>query len=117
MFLGVACVLAQEADSHVGLAQDIMSLLRETDACLAGCTDSASCAAAEAKLRELARQTEDLTARQAQLPDPTVQDYMAVQNLGKEFMTLERSIREHLKRLEQAGLLTPGFRKILVLPE
>ena len=107
---------AQKAPAtHREAAQMLIDLLRQTDACLATCTDADSVQAALPKLRELAVLTRDFKHMQDSLPEPTTQDYMAAQDLAADFNTVWNSIRTHIKRLETAQLLTPELRDILVI--
>lgn len=106
---------AQEAavDTHQGIAEALVELLSRTELCLNGCTDAASVQAALPQLQQLAAEAADLSARQKALPEPTVQDYMASQVLAKDFLVLQRAIRQHLDRLQKGGLMTPELREIL----
>ncbi len=100
-------------DTHQGLAQATVDLLSQTEICLNSCRDEASVRAALPRLKELAEQARQLTARQKALPDPTVQDDMAAQSLVADFQTLWNAIQEHLERLEREHLLSPAMREIL----
>lgn len=106
------------ADSHTELADAMVDFLRRTDTCLATCTDEASARAALPQLETLRNEAAELAARQAQLPEPTVQDYMATQDRANDFLQLRQSIRAHLTRMEKAGLLLPEIRQTLhIAPE
>ncbi|MCQ2364707.1 MAG: hypothetical protein MJ051_04045 [Akkermansia sp.] len=106
------------ADSHTELADALVDFLSRTDACLATCTDEPSARAAQPQLEALHREAAELAARQAELPEPTVQDYMATQNRANDFLQLWQSIRAHLARMEKAGILLPEIRQTLhIAPE
>lgn len=106
---------AQEpaADTHQGIAEALVELLSRTELCLNGCTDKESVQAALPQFQTLAKEAAELSARQKALPEPTVQDYMASQVLAKDFLVLQRAIRQHLDRLKKDGLITPELREIL----
>lgn len=109
---------APAADSHTELADAMVDFLRRTETCLASCTDEASTRAAAPTLESLRREAAELAARQAQLPEPTVQDYMATQDKANDFLQVWQSIRAHLSRMEKTGLLLPEIRQILhIAPE
>lgn len=109
---------APTADSHTELADAMVDFLRRTDACLSTCTDDAAARAALPQLETLRGEAAKLAARQAQLPEPTVQDYMATQDRANDFLQLWQSIRAHLARMEKAGLLLPEIRQTLhIAPE
>lgn len=101
------------ADSHTEIADALVDFLRRTDASLAACTDEATARAAIPQLEALRAEAAELAARQAALPEPTVQDYMATQDRANEFLQLGLSIRAHLTRMEKDGILLPDIRKIL----
>lgn len=106
------------ADSHTELADAMVDFLRRTDACLATCTDEAAARSALPQLEALRTEAEQLASRQAALPEPTVQDYMATQDRANDFLQLWQSIRAHLSRMEKSGLLLPEIRKIMhIAPE
>lgn len=106
------------ADSHTELADAMVDFLRRTDACLATCTDAASAHAAIPQLEALRTEAENLATRQAALPEPTVQDYMATQDRANDFLQSWQAIRAHLTRMEKGGLLLPEIREILhIAPE
>lgn len=111
-------IAAQEeaaADSHMEMAEALLDFLSRTDACLATCTDETSTQAALPQLRGLKEEAAALAARQAALPEPTVQDYMAVQSKANDFLQCWQSVRAHIERMQQAGLLRGEIREILHL--
>lgn len=111
-------IAAQEeaaADSHMEMAEALLDFLSRTDACLATCTDEKSTQAALPQLRGLKEEAAALAARQAALPEPTVQDYMAVQSKANDFLQCWQSVRAHIERMQQAGLLRGEIREILHL--
>ncbi len=101
--------------SHREAALLLIDLLRQTDACLASCTDAAGVQAAIPKLRLLAESVRAFKHIQDSLPEPTTQDYMAVQDLTGDFNTVWDSIRSHIRRLESSNLLTNELRDVLVI--
>lgn len=109
---------ATATDSHTELAEAMVDFLRRTDECLATCTDEDTARAAVPQLESLRAEAESLASRQAALPEPTVQDYMATQDKANDFLQYWQSIRAHLARMEKDGLLLPEIRKVLhIAPE
>ena len=100
-------------ESHRDLAHAITDFLSRTEVCLRGCTDAASVQAALPKLRELAQEARRLADAQAALPEPTMQDYMASQELALQFLPIWKAIRAHVERLEKDGLMTDELRTLL----
>ena len=100
-------------ESHRDLAHAITGFLSRTEVCLRGCTDAASVQAALPKLRELAQEARRLEDAQAALPEPTMQDYMASQELALQFLPIWKAIRAHMERLEKDGLMTDELRALL----
>ena len=99
--------------NHVDMTNAILDFLSRTELCLNSCRDSVSTAEAIAPLKALRQECAQLVEAQRQLPEPTVQDYMAVQNKMEAFSTLWNAIRNHIERMEQEQLLTPELRGIL----
>lgn len=106
-------IAAAQADSHYSLAQEVISLLSETELTLSSCTDAAGTEAALPKLRDLAAKAAELRSRQQQLPDSTMQEDVAVAALVQDFQIIWGAIRAHIDRLEQAGLLSAELREVL----
>lgn len=105
-------------ESHADIAHALTDLLRRTAEQLEGCTDTDTVLAALPVLQSLREEAAELMARQASLPEPTVQDYMAAQNRANDFLDAKRAIQRHISRLQEAGLMTPEMRKILgIAPE
>lgn len=100
-------------ESHRDLAHAITDFLSRTEVCLRGCTDAASIQAALPRLRELAQEARRLADAQAALPEPTMQDYMASQELALQFLPIWKAIRAHMERLERDGLMTDELRALL----
>ena len=100
-------------ESHRDLAHAITDFLSRTEVCLRGCTDAASVQASLPKLRELAQEARRLAEAQAALPEPTMQDYMASQELALQFLPIWKAIRAHVERLEKDGLMTDELRSLL----
>ena len=116
IILGV-CILGNEAlaspSNHVDMTSAILDFLSRTELCLNSCRDAASAAEAIPHLKELKQECAQLAETQRQLPEPTVQDYMAVQNQMEAFNTLWTAIRNHIERMEQEQILTAELREIL----
>ena len=115
-----APVTAQDAaappaglESHRDLAHAITDFLSRTEVCLRGCTDATSVQAALPQLRGLAQEARRLADAQAALPEPTMQDYMASQELALQFLPIWKAIRAHVERLEKDGLMTDELRALL----
>lgn len=102
-------------DTHRSIAQELVDLLSETEICLNSCRDSASVEAAVPRLRELAAKADDIVARRATLPAPTIQDDMAAEDLVNDFATLWQAICQHIERLKKEGLITAPLRDTLKL--
>ncbi len=122
MLLPGALLLAQEdspapkaSTTHREAALALIDLLRQTEACLARCTDAAQVQAALPHLRRLAEQVHAFKRMQDALPEPTTQDYMAAQDLSGDFNTVWEAIRSHIRRLESAKLITRELRDLLVI--
>lgn len=105
-------------DSHAEIADALTDLLHRTTQQLEQCTDSDSLRAAAPALQALRAEAAELMQRQAALPEPTVQDYMAAQNRANDFLDAKRAIQQHITRLQENGILTPEMREILgIAPE
>ena len=105
---------AQEAPaSHQDMAESLLDFLSRTELCLRSCTDEASVNEAIPRLRQLAKEADNLAAAQAALPEPTVQDFMSVQDKMGTFDSICKAIQAHLVRLSEKGLLNADFRQIL----
>lgn len=113
---GIATIqaVAQESPTtHQDMAEALLDFLSRTELCLRTCTDSASVSAALPQLRQLATEADKLAAAQAALPEPTVQDFMSVQDKMGTFDSICKAIQAHLVRLSENGLLNDEFRQIL----
>ncbi len=107
-------VSAQELpSSHRDMAEALLDLLSRTELCLRACTDEASIRSALPQLKQLEIEAGKLAAAQAALPEPTVQDFMAVQDKMGTFDSICKAIQSHLLRLAEKGLITDEFRQIL----
>lgn len=104
---------APSLESHADIADALTDLLRRTVEQLEGCTDTDTVQAALPMLQSLREEAAGLMARQAALPEPTVQDYMAAQNRANDFLDAKRAIQHHISRLQKAGFITPEVREIL----
>lgn len=99
--------------NHVDMTNAVLDFLSRTELCLNSCRDAATTAEAIPQLKELKEECAQLVEAQRQLPEPTVQDYMAVQSKMEAFSTLWAAIRSHIERMEQEQILTPELREIL----
>lgn len=120
LILSCVCLFAilradatENATSHIDLTHAIIDFLSRTELCLNSCRDEASAAAAVPQLQQLKAECDKLVETQQSLPEPTIQDYMAVQNQMEAFNTVWNAIREHIKRLDSNQLLTEEMRRIL----
>lgn len=113
-----AAPATEAADSHAELADAIVVLLQRTVATLEKCTDKDSLAAAIPTLQAQREEAAQLMARQAALPEPTVQDYMAAQARANDFLDAKRALQTHISRLQTEGLMSAEIREILgIAPE
>ncbi|MBQ2868591.1 MAG: hypothetical protein IJE88_01040 [Akkermansia sp.] len=99
--------------NHVDMTTTIIEFLSRTELCLNTCRDEASVKAAIPQLQELKQECDKIVEAQRALPEPTIQDYMAVQNQVEAFNTVWNAIRDHIERLEQEQLLSDEMRNIL----
>ncbi len=99
--------------NHVDMTTAIIEFLSRTELCLNTCRDEASVKAAIPQLQELKQECDKIVEAQRALPEPTIQDYMAVQNQMEAFNTVWNAIRDHIERLEQEQLLSDEMRDIL----
>lgn len=114
VILVVAQATAQETPAtHQDMAEALLDFLSRTELCLRSCTDEASVQAALPQLRQLAKEADKLAAAQAALPEPTVQDFMSVQDKMGTFDSICKAIQAHLVRLSEKGLLNDDSRQIL----
>lgn len=109
----VAALSAAAQETHQDVAAEMVQLLTRAAEVLASCTDDCSARAALPELQKLADKASQLVQRQSALPEPTVQDYMAAQDLAKDFLQAKHRIREQMERLQKEGLLTPEMGAIL----
>ena len=113
-FVSFSC-LAEEsgATSHIDLTHTVLDFLSRTELCLNSCRDADSVAAAIPQLRELEKECGKIVEAQRALPEPTVQDYMAVQDQMEAFNTVWEAICGHIERLETEQLMTEEMRNSL----
>lgn len=104
---------AEAPANHVDMTSAILDFLSRTELCLNSCRDEASAKSAIPQLQQLKQECEKLMNTQRELPEPTVQDYMAVQHQMETFNTIWKAIRDHIERLEQEKLMTQDMRHIL----
>ena len=107
--------LAQESTStsHMDITHKVLDFLSRTELCLNSCQDTDSVAAAIPQLRELEKECAQLVETQRSLPEPTVQDFMAVQDQMEAFNTVWEAICKHIERLEAEQLMSEEMRNIL----
>lgn len=114
--LPVAAAFAAESampTNHQDMAEALLDFLSRTELCLNSCVDADSVRAAIPELRKLATEADQLAAAQMALPEPTVQDFMAIQHRMGDFNNIWNAIQKHLRRLSEQGLMTDDFRQIL----
>lgn len=99
--------------NHVDLTSSIIEFLSRTELCLNSCCDAESAKAAVSQLQQLKEECDKLVEIQQNLPEPTIQDYMAVQNQMEAFNTVWNAIRDHIERLEADKIMTQEMRDIL----
>lgn len=99
--------------NHVDLTSSIIEFLSRTELCLNSCRDDESAKAAVSQLQQLKAECDKLVEIQQNLPEPTIQDYMAVQNQMEAFNTVWNAIRDHIERLEADKIMTQEMRDIL----
>lgn len=105
-------------ESHISIAEQLVELLQHTADCLESCTTEETAATALPTLQGLQEQAAALAAAQSALPEPTVQDYMAVQNRANDFLDAKKRIQREIQRMQKAGLLTAEIREVLrIAPE
>lgn len=116
LFIPIAAIAATAQEvpaTHQDMAEALLDFLSRTELCLRSCTDEASVNAALPQLQQLAKEADKLAAAQAALPEPTVQDFMSVQDKMGTFDSICKAIQAHLVRLSEKGLLNDNFRQIL----
>lgn len=99
--------------NHQDMAEALLDFLSRTELCLNSCVDADSVRAATPELRKLATEADQLATAQMALPEPTVQDFMAIQHRMGDFNNIWNAIQKHLRRLSEQGLMTDDFRQIL----
>lgn len=120
LLMAASCVAIAQPDAgvsvhtHQTLAKELVDILSQTEIALNSCTDEQSVLAAIPRLLELSQRAASLKQQQKELPEPTVQDYLAAQNLVGDFNTLALAIEQHIARLQRENLLSPELQKILL---
>lgn len=99
--------------NHVDMTAVIIDFLSRTELCLNSCRDEASAKAAIPQLQALKKECDSIVETQRNLPEPTIQDYMAVQDQMATFNTVWSAICDHIERLEQENLMSQELRAIL----
>ncbi len=115
VLLTVSVTAQEKPITHSDLATDILIFLARTEICLRGCCDDESIKAAIPQLQQLKKDSDKLMAIQRELPDPTTQDCIDVQQKGAGFLKLWKAIRRHIERLETNKLMTQEMRDILYI--
>ncbi len=116
LFIPIAAIAATAQEvpaTHQDMAEALLDFLSRTELCLRSCTDEASVNSALPQLQQLAKEADTLAAAQSALPEPTVQDFMSVQDKMGTFDSICKAIQAHLVRLSEKGLLNDNFRQIL----
>lgn len=109
-------VSAQDAPSnHVDMTAQILDFLSRTELCLNTCRDESSTKAAVPQLQQLKQECDKIVEQQKALPEPTVQDYMAVQNQMETFNSIWKAIRDHIERMQMENLMSPEIAAILLI--
>lgn len=93
----------------------ILDFLSRTELCLNTCTDEASTKAAIPQLQQLKQECDTIVALQKALPEPTVQDYMAVQHQMETFNSIWLAIRNHIERMQKENLMSSEIVAILLV--
>lgn len=113
LLAGSVFAQAELPANHVDLSSAIIDFLSRTELCLNTCHSKESVQAAIPQLKELKAECQRIVEMQRSLPEPTVQDFMAVQHQMEAFNTVWNAIRAHISRLETQGLLTAEFCEIV----
>lgn len=112
----IFCASAKDLpNNHVDLTAAILDFLSRTELCLNSCQCAESTKQAIPTLRELKTEADKLTEIQRNLPEPTIQDYMAVQKKTGMFNTIWKAIRDHIERMENEQIMTQEIRDILFI--
>ena len=108
-------IFAQEElpANNVDLSSFIIDFLSRTELCLNSCQSKETVQAAIPQLKELKAECQRIVEMQRSLPEPTVQDFMAVQHQMEAFNLVWNAIRAHITRLENQGLLTAEICEIV----
>lgn len=108
---------AESTSPHVAMARELVDILSRTEAALDGCRDAESVSAALPVLREQRERLHRAAATQRELPDPDKEEIRTVnEQFADLFASLADKIRQHMRRLEDAGLATPELVKLMQLP-
>lgn len=112
-----ACAISyatEEAQvTHFSLAQDVITLLSETELTLSTCTDEQSVSAALPRLKQLGEQARAIADKQRSLPDSSLNEDLTVAPLVSDFQLLWEAIRAHIERLENSGLMSEELKNVL----
>lgn len=106
----------QELSPHVAVARELLDILSRTEILLQGCIDADSVRASLPALSEQRERMHEAVKKQGALPDPGDEETLAVGELAETFSSIVESIRRHVSRLRQAGLMSSELEAILQLP-
>jgi hypothetical protein len=113
LLAGTVYAQAELPANHVDLSSSIIEFLSRTELCLNTCQSAETVQAAIPQLKELREECQRIIEMQHSLPEPTVQDFMAVQHQMEAFNLVWNAIRAHITRLENQGLLTAEICEIV----
>ncbi len=99
--------------THFSLAQNVITLLSETELTLSSCTDAESVSTALPKLRQLGEQARAIADKQRLLPDSSLNEDLTIAPLVNDFQLLWDAIRAHIERLENSGLMSEELKNVL----
>lgn len=102
---------------HEAMARELVDILSRTEAALGACRDAESVQAALPVLREQRERLHRAATAQSELPDPSSEERRAVtEQYADLFTSLAEAIRNHMHRLESAGLATPELITLMQMP-
>lgn len=113
----LACAISYASEeaqvTHFSLAQDVITLLSETELTLSTCTDEQSVAAAIPTLRQLGERARAIADKQRTLPDSSLNEDLTVAPLVSDFQLLWEAICAHIERIENSGLMSEELKNVL----
>lgn len=111
-----ACCCAVAQDTHYSLANEVVELLSQTEICLNMCRDEQSVQEVIPHLEELRELAHQIKERQQALQDITPKEDKKIAKLIRTYITLDRAISEHLRRLSDEGLISEDLSRVLGVP-